>query len=77
MRELLAKHHITQMTMKPVKRQYAFENPAIRPGKQWVLKVRRQRLGVRGGWSSWSSVSAGLAFSGNGNARFCFIKMHQ
>ncbi len=39
MRELLAKHHVTQMTMKPVKRQYAFENPAVRHGQQWVLKA--------------------------------------
>ena len=38
-RELLAKHRITQMTMKPVKRQYAFENPAVAHGSQWVLKV--------------------------------------
>lgn len=39
MRELLAKHHVTQMTMKPVKRQYAFENTAVPHGTQWVLKV--------------------------------------
>jgi DNA polymerase alpha subunit A len=39
-RQLLAKHGVTQMTMKPVLRQYAFENKAVRPGKQWVLKVR-------------------------------------
>lgn len=39
MRELLAKHHVTQMTMKPVKRQYAFENPAVQHGQQWVLKA--------------------------------------
>lgn len=42
MRELLAKHHVTQMTMKPVKRQYAFENPAVRHGQQWVLKASKQ-----------------------------------
>lgn len=40
MRELLAKHHVTQMTMKPVKRQYAFENPAVQHGQQWVLKIK-------------------------------------
>lgn len=38
-RELLARHHVTQMTMKPVKRQYAFENAAVTHGSQWVLKV--------------------------------------
>lgn len=40
MRGLLAKHQVTQMTMKPVKRQYAFENTAVRTGKQWVLKIK-------------------------------------
>ena len=40
-RELLARQYgVTQMTMKPVLRQYAFEDPAIPHGKQWVLKVR-------------------------------------
>ena len=39
-RTLLAQHGITQMTMKPVQRNYAFENPAVRHGVQWVLKVR-------------------------------------
>lgn len=52
MRELLAKHHVTQMTMKPVKREYAFEDPAVRHGKQWVLKVRTGEGRVGGaGWS--------------------------
>ncbi|PRW60975.1 DNA polymerase alpha catalytic subunit [Chlorella sorokiniana] len=39
-RELLAKHQVTQMTMKPVKRQYGFENTAVPHGSQWVLKVK-------------------------------------
>jgi len=39
-RALLTKNGVTQMTMKPVMRQYAFENKDVRPGKQWVLKVR-------------------------------------
>ena len=39
-RELLTQHGVTQMTMKPVLRQYAFENKTVRHGKQWVLKVR-------------------------------------
>jgi len=41
MRELLAQHHVPQMTMKPVRREYAFENHTVPHGKQWVLKVRR------------------------------------
>lgn len=39
-RGILTKHGITQMTMKPVLRQYAFENQKVMHGKQWVLKVR-------------------------------------
>ena len=38
-RQLLSKHQVTQMTMKPVKREYAFEDRNVRHGKQWVLKV--------------------------------------
>ena len=34
--------------MKPVRRQYAFENTAVAHGKQWVLKVRWGWVG-RGG----------------------------
>lgn len=52
MRELLAKHHVTQMTMKPVKRQYAFESTAVPHGSQWVLKV-----GICGlVWGAWRVV---------------------
>lgn len=40
MRELLASYRITQIAIKPVQREYAFESPAVRSGKQWVLKVR-------------------------------------
>lgn len=39
-RALLTGQGVTQMTMKPVMRQYAFENPAVCHGQQWVLKVR-------------------------------------
>ena len=39
-REVLSKHGITQFTMKPVQRQYAFEDQDVLHGKQWVLKVR-------------------------------------
>jgi hypothetical protein len=38
-RHELLKHDVTQMTMKPVKRQYAFENTAVPHGTHWVLKV--------------------------------------
>ncbi len=40
MRGLLAEHGVTQMTMKPVWREYAFEEEGVRRGKQWVLKVK-------------------------------------
>jgi DNA polymerase alpha subunit A len=39
-RSLFAEHGVSQMTMKPVMRNYAFENEAVSHGKQWVLKVR-------------------------------------
>jgi DNA polymerase alpha subunit A len=39
-RGIFTKHSINQMTMKPVLRQYAFENQKLLHGKQWVLKVR-------------------------------------
>ncbi|KAI3432425.1 hypothetical protein D9Q98_003979 [Chlorella vulgaris] len=39
-RHELLKHDVTQMTMKPVKRQYAFENTAVPHGTHWVLKVK-------------------------------------
>ncbi len=54
-RELLAKHHVTQMTMKPVKRQYAFENTAVPHGSQWVLKV------------GWGGVAGGGGRAGAGH----------
>jgi hypothetical protein len=37
------------MTMKPVLRQYAFENPDVPHGKQWVLKVRSSRTAAVAG----------------------------
>ncbi|KAL6785075.1 POLA1 [Auxenochlorella protothecoides x Auxenochlorella symbiontica] len=39
-RALLQAHGVTSMVMKPVLRRYAFENRGVRPGRQWVLKVR-------------------------------------
>ena len=40
LRELLSSHGITSFVVKPVKRSYAFEDPNIPHGQQWVLKVR-------------------------------------
>ena len=40
LRELLSRHGITSFVVKPVKRSYAFEDPNIPHGLQWVLKVR-------------------------------------
>ena len=37
---MLTRLGVTQMTMKPVLRQYAFEEEAVRHGRQWVLKVK-------------------------------------
>jgi hypothetical protein len=45
-RELLAAHRVSQMSMKPVKRRYAFENEAVPHGSQWVLKVGLLRVCV-------------------------------
>lgn len=39
-RQILGKHGIAKMTMKPVLRTYAFEDTSVSHGKQWVLKVR-------------------------------------
>lgn len=39
-RQILGKHGIVKMTMKPVLRTYAFEDTSVSHGKQWVLKVR-------------------------------------
>ena len=53
-RQLLAAHGISQFTMKPVQRGYAFEDPAIPHGQHWVLKVKypatssRLPLGLKG-----------------------------
>ena len=39
-RALLGGRGIDRFTVKPVRRSYAFENDAIAPGEQWVLKLR-------------------------------------
>ena len=39
-RQILGKHGVSKMTMKPVLRTYAFEEKSVSHGKQWVLKVR-------------------------------------
>jgi hypothetical protein len=39
-RQVLAAHRITQMAMKPVLREYAWEDASMKRGRQWVLKVR-------------------------------------
>ena len=39
-RKLMTDRGIDKYTMCPVKRNYAFENPAVRHGEQWVLKLR-------------------------------------
>lgn len=40
MRDLLADHGVSKMSMRPVKRQYAFEDRSVAPGEQWVLKIK-------------------------------------
>ena len=40
LRALLGKHGISNYTMSPVKRTYAFENPRIPRGEQYVVKIR-------------------------------------
>ena len=40
MRELLADHGVDNMSMRPVRRSYAFEDPAVPRGEQWVLKIK-------------------------------------
>jgi hypothetical protein len=37
---LMERHGVKNSRAKPVKRKYAFEDPAIPHGEQWVLKVR-------------------------------------
>lgn len=39
-RGLLGDHKVGRMAMKPVQREYAFENGDVPHGKQWVLKVK-------------------------------------
>lgn len=54
MRKLLASHNIPHFTMKPVLRNYAFEQPEVPHGQQYVLKVKYSGtlpalpLGLRG-----------------------------
>ena len=38
LRERLS-HHCTEMAMRPVRRDYAFDDPRIPRGTQWLLKV--------------------------------------
>lgn len=38
-RQLLVKQGVKSMRMVPVKRNYAFEDPNVATGEQWVLKV--------------------------------------
>ena len=40
MREALAAHGVSKFVIKPVQRNYTFENPAVPHGLQWVLKVK-------------------------------------
>ena len=39
-RQVLADHGVTKMSMRPVRRSYAFEDKTIAPGEQWVLKIK-------------------------------------
>jgi hypothetical protein len=39
-RDLLARKGITKFVIKPVKRNYAFDNQNVPRGEQWVLKIR-------------------------------------
>jgi hypothetical protein len=41
-RALMLAHGIKAMRLMPVKRSYAFEDPAIPSREQWVIKVGRQ-----------------------------------
>ena len=40
LRALLLRHGVRSMRVVPVKRNYAFEDPGVAHGEQWVLKVR-------------------------------------
>jgi hypothetical protein len=56
-RQVLSDHGVTKMSMRPVRRSYAFEDRAVAPGEQWVLKVKYPGnqaalpAGLRGGHS--------------------------
>jgi len=39
-RQLLADHGVTKMSIRPVRRSYAFEDRGVAAGEQWVLKVK-------------------------------------
>ena len=39
-RQLLADHGVTKMSIRPVQRSYAFEDRAVAAGEQWVIKVK-------------------------------------
>jgi hypothetical protein len=41
LRALLLRQGVRSMRVVPVKRNYAFEDPAVPHGEQWVIKVRR------------------------------------
>lgn len=43
LRSLLLRQGIKSMRVVPVKRNYAFEDPSVPHGEQWVLKVRTGR----------------------------------
>ena len=40
MRNLLVDHGVSKMSMRPVKRRYAFEDRSVALGEQWVLKIK-------------------------------------
>jgi hypothetical protein len=39
-RDLLSARGVSSMKLRPVRRNYAFENPDVAHGAQWVLKVK-------------------------------------
>lgn len=46
LRAVMLKHGIKSMRLVPVKRNYAFEDPAIPTREQWVIKVCQGRGGT-------------------------------
>lgn len=40
MHALLQDHGVSKVSMRPVKRNYAFEDRSVTPGEQWVLKIK-------------------------------------